>query len=109
MAADMEVAIEPYGIGLRIRTPGRYAMGVGVDVLTFLDGQPDISVKNTGWKNGFGLEVAVSLPIIRTRNLLAEVSTDGEEFHLGRVSGPYEEFADLLHLVGEFLESYSSS
>lgn len=102
----MEIVSEPIGIGLLIRTPGRYAMGVGVDVLNFLDGQPDISVKNTGWKNGFGLDVAVSLPIIRMGSLLAEVSTDGEEFHLLRASGPYEEFADLLHRVGKFLEDY---
>jgi hypothetical protein len=102
---EIEVVSNPYGIGLAIRTPGRYAMDVAVEILTYLDKQPGVNVKNTGWKNGFGLEVAVWLPIVRTENVIAEITTDGEDFHLRRASGPYEEFAALVTSVVEFLDS----
>lgn len=79
-------------------------MGVAVEILTFLDGQPDIEVKHTGWQNGFGLNVAVWLPIISSLNFTAEVTTDGEEFSIRIASGSKPEFQALSNTIIEFLK-----
>ena len=103
MDEGMEISGHPHGTGLHVRTPGRFAMEVAIDILDFLDKQPGVSVKNTGWKQGFGLEVAAWIPI-RTRNLVAELQTDGDELHIRRASGSLSEFEVLFEMVREFLE-----
>ena len=90
-----------------MRTPGQFAMDVAIDILDFLDRQPDCRVKNTGWKDGFGLEVAAWIPI-RTDNILAELQTDGDELIIRRVSGPRDEFEGLFNSVVEFLSKRAS-
>ena len=59
---QIEVKGHPHGGNLQVNTPGQYAMGLAIEVLSYLDEQPSISVKNTGWKNGFGLEVCAWIP-----------------------------------------------
>ena len=59
-------------------------------------------MKNTGWKQGFGLEVAVWVPI-RTRNVVAELQTDGDEIDIKLVSGRVDEFGVLLDVIRDFL------
>jgi hypothetical protein len=103
MDEGIEISRHPGGAALEVRTPGRFAMGIAIEILDFLDRQPGVSVKNTGWKQGFGLEVATWIPI-RTRNLVAELQTDGDELHIRRASGSLGEFEVLLDLVLELLE-----
>ena len=92
------------GNELYLSTRDMYAMGVGIDILHLLDAQPETTVKNTGWKNGFGLKVAVWLPIINSRKLSAEVSTDGNEFRIRKLLGTEEDFVELYDLIVDFLE-----
>ena len=84
---------------LSIRTPGQFAMGVAISSLRFLDSKEDTFVKHTGWQNGFGLEVAVWLPIVKTSKNQVEILTDGEGFWLRRISGPRGAFADLMNSI----------
>lgn len=63
MNNDFEISGHPHGAGLRVRSPNQYAMGLAIDVLEFLDRQINVSVKDTGWKHGFDLEVSASIPI----------------------------------------------
>ncbi len=102
MTANIEISGHPDGAGLQVRTPGGYAMDLAIDVLAFLDEHDDISVKNTGWKNGFGLEVCAWIPI-RYSNLVAELETDGDEFQIRRASGPHSKFETLFEMIREFL------
>jgi len=80
-------------------------MGLGVEILEFLDSLSGVFVKNIGWKNGFGISVAVWHPIIHTQNLVVEVSTDCEEFQIRRVDGPSDEYSALIDAVMEFVRS----
>lgn len=77
-------------------------MGLAIDILTFLDTQNQISVKNTGWRNGFGLEVSTPIQI-HMQNSVAELLTDGDELQLRRVRGPYSEFEALFDSVVDYL------
>ena len=77
-------------------------MALAINVLEFLDEQADISVKNTGWKNGFGLEVCAWIPI-HSGKLVAELETDGDEFQIRKASGPQSEFEALFEMVNKFL------
>ncbi len=87
-----------------MHTPGQFAMGVAIEVLEFLHAQPGYRVKNTGWQNGFGLEVAAWIPI-ESDNLVAELMTDGSEFEIRRVTGPRNEFEALFDAVVRFLNA----
>jgi hypothetical protein len=87
-------------------------MGVAVDILTYLDKQPGLQVKNTGWKDGFGLEVAVWIPIQSdstwsAAHIVAELQTDGDELCIRRGDGSRSEFQALFDLVVEFLNGYT--
>ncbi|MFG0320090.1 MAG: hypothetical protein ACF8XB_22650 [Planctomycetota bacterium JB042] len=86
----------------RIRTPGRYAMDLAVDLMEFLDRQPNVSVGNTGWKQGFGLRVADWIPI-HTKNAVAELQTDGDEILIRHESGARSEFVAVMDLVRRFV------
>ncbi len=87
---------------LYVRTPDRFAMDVAVDVLKYLDESPGIFVKNTGWKQGFGLEVSAWIPI-HTDNTTAELMTDGDEFYIRRASGSLHEFTVMFKDICGFL------
>lgn len=103
MSETIKISGYPDGVGLHVSTPTRYAMDLAIDVLEYLDQQTEITVNNTGWKNGFGLEVSTWIPI-RTGKLIAELETDGEEFQIRRASGPREEFESLCKIVREYLD-----
>ena len=87
-------------------------MGVAVDILTYLDKQPGVQVKNTGWKDGFAIEVAVWIPIRSDSSwsvpqVVAELQTDGDELCIRKGTGPRSEFQKLFNLVVEFLDGYA--
>ena len=102
----MSDTVETSKVGdvLCVYTPDQYAMNIAVKILTFLDGQPGIEVKHTGWQNGFGLDVAVWIQVISSLNFTAEITTDGEEFSIRLASGSKIEFEALSKRVIEFLE-----
>jgi len=89
-----EVSDYQFGRELRLRTPGIYAMNCAVEILAFLDSQTGMNIKNTGWKQGFGLKVAEPVPI-QTGSLAAELETDGSEIIVRRVSGSADAFDQL--------------
>ena len=107
MRNEIEITGHAHGVGLQVRTPGQFAMGVAVDILAYLDEQSGYQVKNTGWKEGFGLEVAAWIPI-QADNLVAELQTDGDELCIRQVSGPRSEFEALLDSVVEYLDTYTA-
>lgn len=74
-------------------------MSVGKEVLSFLDEQLNISVKNTGWKSGVSLDVAIWLPIIQSEHFLAEVTTDGDQFLIRRNLGSKREFNAMIEEI----------
>jgi len=87
------------GENLLVTTPGDFVMNVGKDILDFLNDQPDIFIKNTGWQNGFGLDVAIWLPLIQSEHFLAEVMTDGDQFIIRRRCGSKHEFHTVIERV----------
>jgi len=90
-----------------IRTPGRYAMGLAIELLSLFDQQIDYSVKNTGWKNGFGLNVCERYPVVSS-NLTVELETDGEELEIHLVSGGLDSFADFVNLVQGYVNEQNT-
>ena len=98
MKTIRELKIIPSIDELILETPGIYAMDLAVEVLEFIERDTDAYVKNTGWEQGFGLEVAVGVPI-RFDNLEAELSTDGSEIILSRVSGSRHSFKELCDAI----------
>ena len=105
--SGLEVSGHPDGVGLHVRTPGRFAMDVAIHVLEYLDAQPGINVKKTGWQSGFGLEVAAWIPI-EGENMVAELMTDGSEFEIRRVAGLRSEFETLFNSVKQYLAGVHS-
>lgn len=101
----IEVSGCAYGAGMRIRTPGQYSMGVAIRILERFDSYPGVYAKNTGWKEGFGLEVAAWIPI-QGPNVEAELMTDGDETLIRRVSGSYEDFDRLLDLARDLIDTH---
>jgi hypothetical protein len=83
---------------LKLETPGTYAMDLAVEVLEFIERNTGAYVKNTGWRQGFGLEAAVGIPI-RLDNLEAELSTDGSDITLSRISGSRRAFSELCDAI----------
>lgn len=81
-----------------IRTPGRYALGLAVDILNMVDQHTEFTVKNTGWKEGFGLKVCERIPI-ESDAFLAELATDGDELEIHYVSGARESFSILSNRI----------
>jgi hypothetical protein len=73
-------------------------MDCAVEILAFLDAQTGMNLKNTGWKQGFGLKVAEPVPI-QTGNLMAELETDGSEIIVRRVCGSADEFDQLCSAI----------
>ena len=105
-AGDLiEVSGSANGAGLRIRTPGQFSMGVAIRILERFDRHPEVYAKNTGWKNGFGLEVAAWIPI-QAPNVEAELMTDGDETFIRRVSGSFEDFERLLDLARDLIDTH---
>jgi hypothetical protein len=103
-AMKESVEISNNGDVLCVCTPGQYAMDLAIEILSFLDDEPGIEVKNTGWKNGFGLEVAIWHRIISSQDFTAEITTDGEGLRIRVASGSELEFGALSNSVIEFLE-----
>lgn len=60
----------------------------------FLEAERGALVEDTGWKHGFGLEVAVGVPV-RLEGLEAELETVGSEIVFKRSSGSARSFDDL--------------
>lgn len=104
MTEEAELEFERGGSGITIRTPGQYCMGVAIALLEFLDGLEGVEPKNTGWREGFGLEVSAWIPI-RTDGVVAELMTDGDETIIRHVSGPLEEYTWLLGRMEECLHT----
>ena len=102
MGVEIVVSGHPKDTGLHVRTPGTNAMDVAIGILEFLDQKPEVSVQNTGWKDGFGLEVAAWIPV-RTLNVDAELMTDGDELQFRRVSGPSDEFEVMFESISDLL------
>jgi hypothetical protein len=99
MEQPIETKISPNHI--YIRTPRRYAMGLAIDLLNYFYEANGFSVKNTGWRDGFGLVVCERYPI-SSENLLVELETDGEELEIHLVSGGLEYFSEFTELVLNF-------
>ena len=98
MKTNREIIINSSIDELILETPGIYAMDLAVEVLEFIEQDTGAYVKNTGWKQGFGLEVAIGVPI-RIDNLEAELATDGSEVILSRVSGSRQAFKELCNAI----------
>ena len=103
MAVNIDITGHPQLEWLNVSTPGQYAMGLAVEVLEHLDNQTNVTVKNTGWKNGFGLEVCARIPIT-TNNCNAELMTDEDSFEIRKVSGTFKDFEVLYNIITKYLE-----
>ena len=83
-----------FGNELRLETPDVYAMDTAIAILEFLEREAGAQVKNTGWKQGYGLDVAVRVPI-QIDDMRADLQTDGSEIVFRRVSGSKNVFDGL--------------
>lgn len=101
---NIEVSQGPHDNHLAITTHNAYAMDIGIQILKFLNTQDDIEVKNNGWQNGFGIEVAVWHPIISHKDLVIGIQTDGACFEFKRVSGTRADFNSVMALVVGYLD-----
>jgi hypothetical protein len=61
-------------------------MDIAIQMLRLFEKRFSARIKNTGWKSGFGREVAKALPIDMLNVQLA-MTTDGCEICLQRVAG----------------------
>ena len=99
-----KVTIKLHSNEIYLFTEDFYAMDLGIELLHLLDDRDGIFVKNTGWKNNYGLPVAESLPIISSRALAAEIETDGSEFLIRMTRGTQEDFGELYDLIKNYLD-----
>ena len=84
-------------------------MDTAIKILQYLENKHDAVIPDTGWKNGYGLEVAVEIPISLS-DFTACLSTDGEELWVRRVTGSkqvYDEVMDFTyqHVSGQTLKN----
>ncbi len=103
MSANIQLTGSPHLKYLNICTPGEYAMDVAIDVLSHLDSHSSITVKNTGWKNGFGLEVCAWVPI-KAHECEAELMTDGDTFEVRQTTGSLQGFERIHDLIKSHLK-----
>lgn len=89
-----------YGKILRLRTGAIYAMDSAVELLGILEAELDAEVEDTGWKSGHGIGVGSPI-LIQLESLGVELTTDGNEISLKRVSGSQHEFDDLRAFIRE--------
>jgi hypothetical protein len=93
-----EIVEHQYGKLLRLQTPEVYAMDMAIELLGFLEAELDADIEDTGWKHGYGLEVATPV-LIQPESLKAELITDGNEVVVRRIAGSKHEFEDLCGLI----------
>lgn len=91
----LEITGHPNLEWLHVTTPGQYAIDLAIEVLEHLDKQQSISVKNTGWKNGFGLAVC-EWTVIYGVNCEAELMTDTDTFEIRKSSESKESISDII-------------
>lgn len=101
---NIVVSDDQFDDELRLITPGRYSMESAIAILEFLEAEMGADIKDTGWKNGFGLEVAVGLPI-RFESLSAALLTDGSDIVIQRISGTKGEFDRLCSAIRSLIEA----
>ena len=88
---------------LRLQTPGTNAMELAMELLGTLESELHAQVENSGWKQGYGLEVSVPL-LVQLESLEVEIGTDGEEVVLARVGGSSFEFDELCNFLKEHMD-----
>ncbi|MBN1180646.1 MAG: hypothetical protein JXB49_00060 [Bacteroidales bacterium] len=81
------------GKTLILETPGKYSMDLAVEILNFMETSFNAKIKDTGWKQGYDLEIAVGLPIA-FGNCKIELTTDGSGIWIDRISGNKSDFND---------------
>jgi len=85
-----------------ITTHGSYAMDTAINVLEYLERQHHARIAETGWKNGYEIEVAVEIPI-SFRNCTVGLYTDGALICIKRVSGSKQEYDEIVALVYRYV------
>ncbi len=73
-------------------------MGTAIEILNFLDQQRNVEVKNTGWKDGFGLDVSIDIPIM-LQNATAQLTTDGEDIMISGINGSKDSIERIIQLI----------
>ena len=75
-------------------------MDTAIELLGMLEGELHADVEDTGWKKGYGLEVATPI-LIQLESLLIELTTDGNEIAVRRAAGSVHEFEELCGFIRE--------
>lgn len=99
-SGSFRVVEHRYGKLLRLQTPEIYAMDAAVELLGLLAAELHADVEDTGWRRGYGLQVATPV-LIQLETLEAELTTDGQEIVVSHVTGSKEEFEDLCGFIRE--------
>ena len=98
MNTQVELAGRSFGKGLHLKTLGRYSMNMAIEILIFLDQQGNVQVKNTGWKDGFGLDVSANIPITLP-NATAQLTADGENIMISGIDGSKDSIERIIELI----------
>ena len=80
-------------------TQGRYSMDAAVEILTWLEEQPDCVIENAGWKSsGYGslVEVAIS---VRLGDIEFTIMCSYEQIFIKRLSGNKMKFYDICEKI----------
>lgn len=95
---DFEIVEHEFGKLLRLQSPGVYAMESAIDLLGLFESELEAVIEDTGWRDGYGLSVAIPI-LIQFESLQTTLETDGGEIVLNRVGGSKQEFEDLCEFV----------
>jgi len=99
---EIEVVHFERGQELTLRTPGRYSMGHAIHALKYLEENHNAEVSDTGWSSGFGLEVAVDVPI-KFEQCTASMATNGVEIYFKRIAGSKQQFDEVFESIHEHI------
>ncbi len=81
-------------------------MDLAIKLLYSIEETFGAEIPNTGWRNGFGLEVSVGVPI-RLSLSSAELETDGSDIVCRRLTGSKYEFDEVCQFLLARAESES--
>jgi hypothetical protein len=100
------IVVTDHDVGreLRLITPDRYSTDIAIAILKFLEAELRADIKNTGWKDGYGIDVAAGVPIL-VDGLAADLNSDGSEIIVRRLSGTSEAFERLCGAIRSLIEA----
>jgi hypothetical protein len=101
VAVANEVMVEDWTPGrkLWLKTPGRYSMDVAVNILRWIEGFDDVSIRDASWtSSGYGKLVQGGIKV-QFGNIQIAIVSDYDDIFIARIAGNNRKFTTLCEAI----------